>query len=81
MELEKQLRLPRWHTTTKKMAKKLMLGASDTFRAAAIEQLKRWAEKLEMSQSYIQSKTMTLQLLPMILFQFSYQQKDLTMSL
>jgi fused signal recognition particle receptor len=41
-------------TTVAKMAnnyrnsgQKVILGASDTFRAAAIEQLKRWAEKLE----------------------------------
>ena len=30
----------------KKEGKKVILGASDTFRAAAVEQLKRWAEKL-----------------------------------
>jgi len=30
----------------KKEGKKVMLGAADTFRAAAVEQLKRWAEKL-----------------------------------
>ncbi len=30
----------------KKDGKKVILGASDTFRAAAIEQLKRWADKL-----------------------------------
>jgi len=29
-----------------------MLGASDTFRAAAIEQLKRWADKLEIPIVY-----------------------------
>ncbi len=31
----------------KKDGKKVLLGASDTFRAAAIEQLSRWAKKLE----------------------------------
>jgi len=30
----------------KKEGKKVILGAADTFRAAAVEQLKRWAEKL-----------------------------------
>lgn len=30
----------------KKQNKRVLLGASDTFRAAAIEQLRRWAEKL-----------------------------------
>jgi len=30
----------------KKSGKKVVLAASDTFRAAAVEQLKRWAEKL-----------------------------------
>ena len=30
----------------KKEGKKVILGASDTFRAAAVEQLKRWADKL-----------------------------------
>lgn len=36
----------------KKSGKKVMLGASDTFRAAAIEQLKRWADKLEIPIVY-----------------------------
>jgi len=36
----------------KKNGKKIMLGASDTFRAAAIEQLKRWAEKLDVPIVY-----------------------------
>ncbi len=31
----------------KKEGKKVLLGASDTFRAAAIEQLTRWAERLD----------------------------------
>ena len=31
----------------KKSGKKVILAASDTFRAAAVEQLKRWADKLE----------------------------------
>ncbi len=31
----------------KKSGKKVVLAASDTFRAAAVEQLKRWADKLE----------------------------------
>jgi len=31
----------------KEKGKKVILGAGDTFRAAAIEQLKRWAEKLD----------------------------------
>ncbi|DAB35226.1 MAG TPA: signal recognition particle-docking protein FtsY [Sulfurospirillum sp. UBA12182] len=31
----------------KKTGKKVMLGAADTFRAAAIEQLRRWAQKLD----------------------------------
>jgi len=31
----------------KKSGKKVILGASDTFRAAAVEQLKRWAQKLD----------------------------------
>ena len=31
----------------KKEGKKVMLGAGDTFRAAAIEQLTRWAKKLD----------------------------------
>ena len=31
----------------KKEGKKVILGASDTFRAAAVEQLKRWAQKLD----------------------------------
>jgi len=31
----------------KEEGKKVMLGAGDTFRAAAIEQLSRWAEKLD----------------------------------
>ena len=46
-------------TTIAKMAnnyknsgKKVMLGASDTFRAAAIEQLKRWADKLDVPIVY-----------------------------
>jgi fused signal recognition particle receptor len=38
----------------KKTGKKVMLGASDTFRAAAIEQLKRWADKLEVPIVYTQ---------------------------
>ena len=38
----------------KKNGKKIMLGASDTFRAAAIEQLKRWADKLEIPIVYTQ---------------------------
>jgi len=38
----------------KKNGKKVMLGASDTFRAAAIEQLKRWADKLEVPIVYTQ---------------------------
>ena len=38
----------------KKSGKKVMLGASDTFRAAAIEQLKRWADKLEIPIVYTQ---------------------------
>lgn len=48
-------------TTVAKMAnhyknssKKVMLGASDTFRAAAIEQLKQWAKKLEIPIVYTQ---------------------------
>ncbi len=32
--------------------KKVLLGASDTFRAAAIEQLKRWADKLDVPIVY-----------------------------
>jgi fused signal recognition particle receptor len=32
----------------KSMGKKVILGASDTFRAAAIEQLTQWAKKLEL---------------------------------
>lgn len=36
----------------KKAGKKVMLGASDTFRAAAIEQLKRWADKLDVPIVY-----------------------------
>lgn len=36
----------------KKSGKKVMLGASDTFRAAAIEQLKRWADKLDIPIVY-----------------------------
>jgi len=36
----------------KKSGRKVMLGASDTFRAAAIEQLKRWADKLEIPIVY-----------------------------
>jgi len=36
----------------KKSGKKVMLGASDTFRAAAIEQLKQWADKLEVPIVY-----------------------------
>lgn len=38
----------------KKNGKKVMLGASDTFRAAAIEQLKRWADKLDVPIVYTQ---------------------------
>lgn len=38
----------------KKDGKKVLLGASDTFRAAAIEQLKRWADKLEIPIVYTQ---------------------------
>jgi fused signal recognition particle receptor len=38
----------------KKDGKKVILGASDTFRAAAIEQLKRWADKLEIPIVYTQ---------------------------
>ncbi len=38
----------------KKEGKKVLLGASDTFRAAAIEQLKRWADKLEIPIVYTQ---------------------------
>ena len=38
----------------KNSGKKVMLGASDTFRAAAIEQLKRWADKLEVPIVYTQ---------------------------
>jgi len=48
-------------TTIAKMAnnyknsgKKVMLGASDTFRAAAIEQLKRWADKINVPIVYTQ---------------------------
>ena len=36
----------------KKSGKKVILGASDTFRAAAIEQLKSWADKLEIPIVY-----------------------------
>ena len=36
----------------KKSGKKVILGASDTFRAAAIEQLRRWADKLEIPIVY-----------------------------
>ncbi len=36
----------------KKSGKKVMLGASDTFRAAAIEQLRRWADKLDVPIVY-----------------------------
>jgi fused signal recognition particle receptor len=38
----------------KKSGKKVILGASDTFRAAAIEQLKQWANKLEVPIVYTQ---------------------------
>ncbi|MBE0492265.1 MAG: signal recognition particle-docking protein FtsY [Sulfurospirillum sp.] len=38
----------------KKMGKKVILGASDTFRAAAIEQLRRWADKLGIPIVYTQ---------------------------
>ena len=38
----------------KKSGKKVMLGASDTFRAAAIEQLRQWAEKLDVPIVYTQ---------------------------
>lgn len=38
----------------KKNGKKVMLGASDTFRAAAIEQLKKWAEKIDVPIVYTQ---------------------------
>ncbi|WP_024955187.1 signal recognition particle-docking protein FtsY [Sulfurospirillum arcachonense] len=38
----------------KKDGKKVILGASDTFRAAAIEQLKRWADKLDVPIVYTQ---------------------------
>ncbi|WP_458701355.1 signal recognition particle-docking protein FtsY [Sulfurospirillum sp. 1307] len=38
----------------KNSGKKVILGASDTFRAAAIEQLKRWADKLEVPIVYTQ---------------------------
>lgn len=38
----------------KKDGKKVLLGASDTFRAAAIEQLKRWADKLNIPIVYTQ---------------------------
>ena len=34
--------------------KKVLLGAADTFRAAAIEQLKRWAEKIDVPIIYTQ---------------------------
>lgn len=36
----------------KNQNKSVLLGASDTFRAAAIEQLKRWADKLEVPIIY-----------------------------
>jgi len=36
----------------KRNGKKVMLGAGDTFRAAAIEQLKKWADKLDISIVY-----------------------------
>ena len=36
----------------KQNGQKVILGASDTFRAAAIEQLKRWADKLEVPIIY-----------------------------
>lgn len=36
----------------KKEGKKVMLGASDTFRAAAIEQLKKWAQKIDVPIVY-----------------------------
>ncbi len=36
----------------KNEGKKVLLGASDTFRAAAIEQLKRWSEKIEVPIVY-----------------------------
>jgi fused signal recognition particle receptor len=38
----------------KNAGKKVMLGAADTFRAAAIEQLKIWAEKIEVPIVYTQ---------------------------
>ena len=36
----------------KQEGKKVLLGASDTFRAAAIEQLRKWAEKLDIPIVY-----------------------------
>ena len=38
----------------KKEGKKVLLGAADTFRAAAIEQLKSWADKLDVGIIYTQ---------------------------
>lgn len=38
----------------KKKGKKVLLGAADTFRAAAIEQLKSWADKLDVGIIYTQ---------------------------
>lgn len=38
----------------KQSGKKVMLGAADTFRAAAIEQLKIWAQKIEVPIIYTQ---------------------------
>jgi fused signal recognition particle receptor len=40
----------------KQSGKRVMLGAGDTFRAAAIEQLKIWAQKIEVPIIYTQQK-------------------------
>ena len=34
-----------WHLQNGRSARRVVLGAADTFRAAAVEQLERWAER------------------------------------
>ncbi len=45
MVLEKRLRLASWLIILKKQERHVLLGAADTFRAAAVDQLTIWSER------------------------------------
>ena len=47
MVLVKQLQSASWRTIIKKQVKSVLLGAADTFRAAAVDQLTIWSERVD----------------------------------